>query len=213
MAIILLNIRRLADIRVSLLLSSLESEEDTFEDVEMVKPGMKTDLRGGLSLLVFFIENAVENLFKFLPVCEQHVKFFQVFCVVAPWYPDFQITLRTVLLVEVPDSPLIVPGSVELGIVCQTVLNGSSEYRIRIDEAVGFGDNHSVTIAGLLLIRCPVVLNSAPHGHNLLTGEVRLDKLIRFEYRAGVLVVVFPAVDKTEVMKRRYDVNHIITVR
>lgn len=71
---------------------------------------MKTDLRGGLSLLVFFIENAVENLFKFLPVGEQHMKFLQVLGVVAPRYPYFQITLRTVLLVEVLDSPLIVPG-------------------------------------------------------------------------------------------------------
>ena len=63
--------------------------------------GMKTDLRRGLSLLVFFIENAVENLFKFLPVGEQHIKFLQVLGVVAPRYPDFQITLWPVLLVEV----------------------------------------------------------------------------------------------------------------
>ena len=55
----------------------------------MVKPGMKTDLRGGLSLLVFFIENAVENLFEFLPVGEQLMKFLQVPGVVAPRYPDF----------------------------------------------------------------------------------------------------------------------------
>ncbi len=175
----------------------------------MVKPGMKTDLRGGLSLLVFFIENAVENLFKFLLVGEQHMKFFPVLGVVAPRHPHFQITLRTVLLVEVFDSSLIVPGSVELGIICQTVLNGFSYYRIRLDEAVGLRYNHSVAVARLLLIGCPVVFNGTTHSHNLFAGEVRLYKLVRFEYCAGVLVMVFPAVDKTEVMKRRYDVNHI----
>lgn len=41
MAIILLNIRRLADIGVCLLLSKLESEEDAVEDVgdRMIQPG------------------------------------------------------------------------------------------------------------------------------------------------------------------------------
>ena len=82
-----------------------------------VKPGMKTDLRGDLSLLVFIIENAVEYLFKFLLVGEQHMKFLQILGVVAPRYPYFQITLRAVLLVEVLNCPLIVSGSVELGII------------------------------------------------------------------------------------------------
>lgn len=175
----------------------------------MVKPGMKTDLRRGLSLLVFFIENAVENLFKFLLVGKQYMELFQVLGVVAPRYPDFQITLRTVLLVEVFDCPLIVPGSVKLWIVCQTVLDGPSDYRFRLDEAVGLRYNHSVTVAGLLLIRCPVIFHGATHSHNLLAGKVRLDKLVSFEYRAGILVMVFSAVDKTEVMKRRYDIDHI----
>ena len=115
---------------------------------------------------------------------------------VAPRYPDFQITPRTVLLVEVLDCPLIVSGSVELGIICQTVLNGSSDYRIRLDEAVGFGYYHSVTAARLLLIGCTVVFNGTTHSHNLLTGEVRLHELVRFEYRAGVLVMVFPALTR-----------------
>lgn len=107
------------------------------------------------------------------------------------------------------DSPLIVSGSVESGIICQTVLDGSSDYRVCLNEAVGFGYNHSVTVARFLLIGCTVILHGTTHSHNLLAGEVRLYKLVRFEYRAGVLVMVFPAVDKTEVMKRRYDVNHI----
>lgn len=175
----------------------------------MVKPGMKTDLRGGLSLLFFFIENAVENLFEFLLVGEQHMKFPQVPGVVAPRYPDFQITLRAVFLVEVFDCPLIVSGFVEFGIICKTILDGSSDYRVCLDKAVGLCNYHSVTVARLLLIGCTVVFNGATHSHNLLAGEVRLYKLVRFEYRAGVLVMVFPAINKTEVMKRRYDVNHI----
>lgn len=101
MAMMALNISYLADIGERLLLSTMESEEDAarmsatewFDRVRqvyrMVKPGMKTDLRGGLSLLVFFIENVVENLFEFLPVGEQHMKFLQVPGVVAPRYPDF----------------------------------------------------------------------------------------------------------------------------
>ena len=175
----------------------------------MVKPGMKTDLRGGLFLLVFFIENAVENLFKFLLVGEQDMKFLQVLGVVAPRNPHFQIALRIVLLVGVFDCTLIVSGSVELGIICRTVLDGSSDYRVCLNEAVGFGNNHSVTVAGLLLIRCTVVFNSATHSHNLLTGEVRLDKLVSFEYRAGILVMILSAVDETEVMKSRDDIDHI----
>ena len=58
---------------------------------------MKTDLRGGLSLLVFFIENAVENLCELLLVGKQHMKFLQVLGVVAPRYPDFQISYITIL--------------------------------------------------------------------------------------------------------------------
>ena len=96
-----------------------------------MKPGMKTDLRGGLSLLVFFIENAVENLCELLLVGKQHMKFLQVLGVVAPRYPDFQITIRTILLVEVLDCPLIVSGSVKLWIVCQTVLDGETGYQNR----------------------------------------------------------------------------------
>ena len=88
-------------------------------------------------------------------------------------------------------------------------MDGSSYYRVCLDEAVCLRNYHSVTVARLLLIGCTVVFNGTTHSHNLLAGKVRLDKPVRFEYRAGVLVMVFPAVDKTEVMKCRYDIDHI----
>lgn len=133
---------------------------------------MKTDLRGGLSLLVFFIENAVENLFQFLLVAEQRMKFFQVLGIVTPRYPYFQITLRPILLVEVFNGTLIVPGFVKFGVVCQLILDGPSDYRFCLDESVGFSNNHSVTVARLLLIGCPVVFNGTTHSQNLLTGKM-----------------------------------------
>ena len=51
---------------------------------QWVNPDMETDLRRGLFLHVFFIENAVENIFKFILVREQNMELLQIFGVVAP---------------------------------------------------------------------------------------------------------------------------------
>lgn len=67
------------------------------------------------------------------------MELFQILRVVAPRNPDLQITLRTVLFMEMFNRPLIMSGSFELRIIRQSILYGASDYSLRIDGTVGLG--------------------------------------------------------------------------
>lgn len=107
----------------------------------MTLKGGSIKLCGGLfGKACFLIENSIENLIEPRLVRQQDMKLFQVLRVVAPGYPDFQISFWPVLFMEVLDCPLIMSGSVELRIIRQSISDGAPDYRLRFDEAVGFGN-------------------------------------------------------------------------
>lgn len=56
-------------------------------------------LRGQLRRACFLIEDTVENLVESGFIVQQGMELFQVPGVVAPWNPDLQIAVRTILLV------------------------------------------------------------------------------------------------------------------
>ena len=126
----------------------------------------------------FFVEDAVEYLVELRGVGQQCMKRFQISGVVAPWNPDLQISFRTVFVFEVLDCTLIMSGSVELRMIRQTILNGSADYRLCVDEAVGFGHYQSVFAAGFMTAGCSVILYSFTHYLNLLRCEPGFNKLI-----------------------------------
>ena len=100
-------------------------------------------------------------------------------------------------------------GSVELRIIRQTILDGAPDYRLRFDEAVSFGNQQPITVARLFLIGRTVILNGTTHRHNLLSCKMRLDKFISFKNLSRVLMMILAPIDETEIMKCRYDINHI----
>lgn len=110
---------------------------------------------------------------------------------------------------EVFDCPLIMSGTVELRIIRQTILDGASDYRLRVDETVGFVNYQAVFATRLLTIGCPVILDGFAHYPNLLRREMSPDKLISFRNYSGVSMMILPTIDKTEIMECRYDINHI----
>lgn len=91
----------------------------------------------------FLIEDTVENLFEAGFVDQQSMEFFQVLRIIAPRNPDLQIAIWSVFFIEVFDSPLIMSGSVEFRIICQSILDSAPDYLLRIDETVGFGNQYS----------------------------------------------------------------------
>lgn len=137
------------------------------------------------------------------------MELFQILCVVAPRYPYFQVPLRTIFLIEMLDGPTVVSLFVKLWIVGEAILDSPADYCLGVDETVSLGYQQAISVARLMLIGCSVIFDGATHCHNLLAGEMRLDKFVGFENLSGILVVVLSAVDQSEVMKSRYDVNHI----
>ena len=102
-----------------------------------------------LSAGSFLIENTVEYLVEPGFVGDNLMELFQVLCVVAPRNPDLQIALGSILLMQVLNCPLIMSFSVELRIISQSILDGAPDYRLRLDEAVSFGNQQPITVARL----------------------------------------------------------------
>ena len=98
---------------------------------------LRNDLFRGVD---FLVENAVEHLIETCLVGQKRMELFQISGIVAPRNPDFKIAFRAVFIIEVPDRPLIMSGSVKIVIIGQPILDCATDYCLRIYEAVGFGN-------------------------------------------------------------------------
>lgn len=98
---------------------------------------------------------------------------------------------------------------VKFRIIFQTILNGATDNCFGFNKAVSFRYYKSEAISRFSTFRCPVVFHCFAHQSNLFRSEPGFDKLVGLKYFAGMYVMIFSAVNETEVMKGCDDISHI----
>ena len=85
-------------------------------------------------------------------VGEEVAEFRQFAGIVAPWNPQFQVTVCPVFVVEVLYCPFDLSGNVELGIIVKSVLQRPPDDGFGVDESVGFSHYFPVNAAWLVSV-------------------------------------------------------------
>lgn len=103
--------------------------------------------------------------------------------------PEVEIAMRSVFLLEMLNSPVDMLVLGKFGIVLQAILQGTPKDGIRVEHAVGFGDEAAIERAWRLLAGSAVVFDGLGKELYLIGREERRQESILPDKSAGMEMV------------------------